>query len=171
MTDKTTPAAPVSPLQAKLNSEVEAQEQAQDAAKTAPAPQTIAMEKIEQTPSFGTQNPVGTQQAASPFAGKPLVFDAIGQKITDDARITKEKLWKEEMTSFLVPLEPGEKAGQAEETVQINGYKLTIKKGVFIPKLPMSVAIMLAAHYNINMGNVGMNMRIDRDERTRNALS
>ena len=49
--------------------------------------------------------------------------------LTEDAQRTKEFMDKQPKRSYYIPLNFGEKKG-AEETVTVNGYKLTIKKGV-----------------------------------------
>jgi hypothetical protein len=73
---------------------------------------------------------------------------------------TREKLMSGPMTSFVLPLEPGEKAG-AFETVNINGFKLTIKKGALV-EIPVPVMMLLANYKTIEVG-AGADMRADRD--------
>jgi hypothetical protein len=57
----------------------------------------------------------------------------------------------------------------AYDTIQNNGYKLTIQKGVMV-SLPMAVANLLAEKYRINM-TAGMEKRIDRTSATSEALT
>ena len=90
--------------------------------------------------------------------------------MTDDAKKMKEVLWSQPLIPTFIPCEGKEKPGVAEETVQINGYKLTIKKGVMV-MLPEQVTKMLWNHLNINQGNVGMDKRLDRDQKTLEALA
>jgi|GEM_PF-6428630 hypothetical protein len=76
-----------------------------------------------------------------------------------DAVVTKLKLAAEPQVRFYIPLMPGEKKG-AEETITINGYQRTIKKGVFM-NLPESMANTLAEYYHIEM-TAGEKMLVDR---------
>lgn len=61
----------------------------------------------------------------------------------------KKHLDSQPKVQFLVPLATGEKRG-AEETVQINGYRMVIKKGTMVT-IPQQVAEILADHYRIQM--------------------
>ena len=98
-------------------------------------------------------------------------FVNIDKHMTEDATRMKEYLWSQPLSTFVVPLYQGEKPGVAEEIVQINGYKLTIKKGVMV-KLPMPIIEILADHYAIQMGDgMGQDKRIDRDQAHLDALS
>ena len=83
----------------------------------------------------------------------------IAQLLTQDAKKTKEILSKQPRVDFIIPLMPGEKVG-ACETVQINGYKLTIKKGCVV-SIPKQVAFILAEHYKIST-EAGKDMLVDR---------
>lgn len=86
------------------------------------------------------------------------------QKMTEDM---KEHLATQQKVHFMIPLGEGEKDG-AYETVQINGYKMTIKKGTMVV-IPQQVAEILADHYRIS-SEVGQEWRIDRDNATEKAL-
>lgn len=99
-----------------------------------------------------------------------LVKDDLKFAMTEEAKRTKDILWSQPLIHFVVPLEGGEKAGQAEEVVMINGYRLTIKKGIVV-KIPEQIAQMLADLHRINMGDVGSDKRLDRDEKVMDALS
>ena len=81
---------------------------------------------------------------------------------------TKKKLNAGPMVRFFIPVSPGEQPG-ATEMVQINGYKLTIKKGVMVT-IPEAMANVLAQHFNIEM-NAGADMRSDRKQDIADALS
>ena len=70
-------------------------------------------------------------------------------------------------TQFVIPLAPGEKVG-AVETVSINGWKLTIKKGALVT-IPVAVMQVLANYYKVST-EAGQDKLIDRDDRTLNAL-
>lgn len=75
----------------------------------------------------------------------PEGFVPSGDRIKD----TKAILDAEPKVSFMCPLAPGEKMG-AEEIVQINGWKLTIKKNHLV-QVPKSVADMLANKYQVEV--------------------
>ena len=88
-----------------------------------------------------------------------LEVEAI-KKFPDDliAR-TKYILDNSEHTNFILPLAEGENNG-AYDTANINGYKLTIKKGVMV-NIPVAVAQLFAEKYRIAM-TVGEDKRADR---------
>jgi hypothetical protein len=107
------------------------------------------VEEVEETPKVVKQAPVMGMSA-----------DPIEQ--------TREILKHQEHVNFIVPMASGEKPG-AYETVQINGYKLTIQKGVMV-SIPKAVANLIANKYRINM-EAGSESKIDRDAKTSEALS
>ena len=80
----------------------------------------------------------------------------------DNVAATREKLMNGPKTFFVVPLDPGEKPG-AVETVNINGFKLTIKKGALV-EVPVAVMKVLANYYKVSL-EAGQDKLIDRDER------
>jgi len=83
----------------------------------------------------------------------------IAQLLSQDAKAMKDRLSKQPRVDFLIPLMPGERNG-AYETVQLNGYKLTIKKGCMV-NIPLQIAQVLADSYRIT-SEVGQDMLIDR---------
>lgn len=85
-----------------------------------------------------------------------------------DARATKRKLAQEDTTKFMIPFGIGEKHG-AVETVTINGYRLTIKKGVLV-EIPLTVAKLLMKHLDVR-SEVAEKFALHRDEATEEALS
>lgn len=85
----------------------------------------------------------------------------------DTAAETKDILAKSPHVNFIVPLGEGENAGSSE-TVQINGYRLTIQKGVMV-NIPVQVANLLAEKYRIAM-TAGQDKRIDRASDVSEAL-
>lgn len=93
-----------------------------------------------------------------------------GHKSLDVTRV-REKLLKQEIVSFMIPLGIGEKKG-AYEHVQINGWKAQVMKGDMV-KIPRQVAKMLMAYLSISEGkNIALpHGRVDRDEDTARALS
>jgi hypothetical protein len=86
----------------------------------------------------------------------------------DEVENTKRILDNGPHTNFIIPVFPGESEGSSE-TVQINGYRLTIKKGVMV-NIPLAVANLLAEKYHIAM-TAGQDKRLDRDAETERALS
>lgn len=91
----------------------------------------------------------------------------VQEALVGDAMHTKKVLDKEDKIMFMVPLSPHEKEGAYEE-VYINGYRMTIKKGVMV-QVPVSVANLLANKYQIEM-DAGKDFRIDRSEKVEEAL-
>lgn len=79
----------------------------------------------------------------------------------DNVSATREKLMNGPKTFFVVPLDPGEKPG-AVETVSINGFKLTIKKGALV-EIPIAAMKILANYYKVSL-EAGQDKLIDRDE-------
>lgn len=100
------------------------------------------------------------EPAKPPISAAAVSKDVVAQ--------TKAILAKAPHTNFIIPLAEGEQPG-AYETVQINGYGLTIKKGTLV-NIPMPVAHLLAEKYRIAM-EAGRSMRIDRDTKVDEALS
>jgi len=92
-------------------------------------------------------------------AGSPVNEMKVYQ---DNVAATREKLMNGPKTFFVVPLDPGEKPG-AVETVNINGFKLTIKKGALV-EIPVAVMKVLANYYKVSL-EAGQDKLIDRDER------
>lgn len=88
--------------------------------------------------------------------------------LADSAAKTKAMLDAGPHSMFMIPLAPGEKVG-AYEITELNGYKLTIKKGCMV-KLPDPIIEILAKHYQIQM-TAGQDKLIDRDSSVQNALS
>lgn len=85
-----------------------------------------------------------------------------------DAKRTKEAMANEPKVSYIIPLGFGEKKG-AYETVSINGYKLTIQKGVRV-EIPLPFAKLLDEYLGIQE-NVGLDKRLDLDEEKQKVLS
>lgn len=83
------------------------------------------------------------------------------------ARKSKYELENGEHTLFMIPLADGEKPG-AVETVNLNGYRLTIKKG-FQVSIPTACAQIIAEKYQVQM-LAGQEMLADRNEDTQSAL-
>lgn len=93
-------------------------------------------------------------------------------KLSRENLTTKELLAMEPKMNFVIPLEPGEKAGVDFRAVTINGYRFEVKKGVYV-ELPQSVAKLLMEAYNIE-NNVFSNhpLNLDRkNDRDRGSLN
>lgn len=119
-----------------------------------------------QTPENGSaDNGAGEAITAKPAKTTPSAAQA---KVNDVVKQTKEILSKSPHVQFIIPRTDTEPAN-AVETVQINGYRLTIQKGVMV-NIPIQVANLLAEKYRINM-TAGQDKRIDRDANTQKALS
>jgi len=80
----------------------------------------------------------------------------------------KEVVNKEKKVSIHIPLNQGEKRGEAVETVTINGYVWSIRKGEMV-EVPLSVYKILAE----SMGLVSKadELKVDRDSETIEALN
>ena len=86
---------------------------------------------------------------------------------SDPAVNTKNKLAKGEHVNFIIPMATGEKPG-AYEVVSINGYRLTIQKGVMV-NIPIAIANLIAEKYKINM-EAGSDKKINRSALTTEVL-
>lgn len=124
-------------------------------------------ENQEQAEPKGEAKKDEAKQEAKPAAAPAQDADKMKSWKSKEEQ-TKHKLSLQPKVSFLVPLMPGEMPG-AYETVQINGYRLTIKKGVMV-EVPKSVAEILAAHYQVQL-TAGQEKRIDRSQEVSDALS
>ncbi len=92
--------------------------------------------------------------------------EAVAKFPGDTAAQTKYILDNSEHVNFIIPQIEGE-AGK--ETVQINGYKLTLAKNTMV-NIPIQVAQLLAEKYKIAM-TLGQDKRIDRSSDVADALS
>lgn len=108
----------------------------------------------EQIAPAPTQAPVRPQTAkpaesVDKFTAIPGMADAMKDNIGLEgmALETKIILAKQPKVGFVVPVDPGEKAGVATRTVTINGYRFEIKKGVMV-QLPQDVVTLLMDAYN-----------------------
>jgi hypothetical protein len=140
------------------------------AAPVAPA----AEEKAPEDKSAAKAEPSKVDEKVYPKALSDKSYSGIlelteGHKSPDVTRV-RDKLLKQEIVSFMIPLGIGEKKG-AFEHVQINGWKAQVMKGDMV-QIPRQVAKMLMAYLNISEGKniVLPHGRIDRDEATSNAL-
>lgn len=109
---------------------------------------------------------VGADESAATPSKPATTSSAV--LLQDQAAQTKAILAKKPHVNFIIPIMDGEAKG-AYETVQINGYKLTIQKGIMV-NIPMPVANLLAEKYRINM-SAGEEHRIDRAPDVTGALA
>lgn len=127
----------------------------------------------------GTSNdesPTGETPAGKPREGflpdgrkiKPAPTDA---EVTASERSDKDRMKAYldscEKINFYIPLAPGEKKGQAYESVNLNGYRMEIKKGMQV-QIPVPVAERLADFLNID--SIGEQYRLDADAKRQEAL-
>lgn len=77
-----------------------------------------------------------------------------GLSLSPEAAATKAKLAKEPRMPFMIPLEGGEKKGEAYRPVIINGYRFEVKKGVMITDMPVTVAKLLMESMNIEVSTL-----------------
>lgn len=119
------------------------------------APEQTAKPKVAKVEAPAEKPVAPAAATAKPNAGKDIVAE------------TKNILKNSPHTNFIIPLGEGEKDG-AYDTVQINGYRLVIKKGVMV-NIPLPVANLLAEKYKIAM-TAGQEKRIDRTSDVSEAL-
>ena len=108
-----------------------------------------------------------------PVAQKPVkVSDRDVEKgLRGDAQKMKDHLAKQRKISIIIPMEPGVSPEIGEKipfVVNMNGYRLSIKRGVYV-EVPEQVAQMIMERLE-SEGKVGRSSRIDRDANTIEAL-
>ena len=111
---------------------------------------------------------VGSEQPA-PRVLTPLAqikADAVAKFPKDVTAQTGYILHNSEHVNFIVPQLEGE---TDEEEVQINGFKMTVKKNEMV-SIPVQVASLLAEKYRINM-EAGKDVRADRTTKISDALN
>lgn len=91
----------------------------------------------------------------------------VAKEAEGDAKRTKRILASQPTTKFMVPFDIGERHG-AVITVTINGYRLSIKKGVLV-EIPVGVAQVLMDHLNVR-SEAAEQFDLHRDEATEEAL-
>lgn len=116
-----------------------------------------------------TAKPAKTEAKTTPTAPQTpkekVKADAVAKFPKDIVAQTKYILDNSEHVNFIVPQLEGE---VGIEEVQINGYKLTIKKNVMV-NIPIQVAQLLAEKYRINL-EAGREHRIDSSAEKSEAL-
>lgn len=71
----------------------------------------------------------------------------IEAEVRGDHKLVKDALKKETVVRILIPLVGSEKKGVSQESVTINGYRVTIPKGIYVD-VPSSIADIIERHYN-----------------------
>lgn len=158
----------------------DSEEETQENPETTEAPEAEAEEEeevseeaedVEEEPSKApkAKEPLQSEEV-KPTSSFPQAQSQkdIGIEYGKMSQQMKEHLAKQPKVAFLIPLSDGEKNG-AYETVQINGYRMVIKKGTMV-QIPQQVAEILADHYRIS-SEAGQEYRMDRDDKTKDALS
>lgn len=136
--------------------------------KLAPAPEKKAA--VKET-SRASQQPAKADFDAAHKAldlARDLSEREVAKSAEGDARMAKRKLADAPTTKFMVPFDIGEKHG-AVVTVTVNGYRLSIKKGVLV-EIPVPVAELLMKHLDVR-SDVAEKFALHRDEATEEALS
>ena len=114
------------------------------------------------------------EEAPKPIVEQPKTFSAsqqsenIGVTYQRKAHQMKEILEKQPKVAFMIPKQEGDGDG-AFDTVQINGFRIEIKKGVMV-NIPQQCAEILADKYRIH-AEAGNQFRLNRNDRVEDALS
>lgn len=122
-----------------------------------------SVEAIEEEP----EEPV----VPAPTRRVPVSDREVEKQWKGDAQKMKEHLDKQRKVAIMIPLEVGVAPEVAEKipfTVNLNGYRFSIKRGVFV-EVPEQVAEMIKERLE-SEGKIGKNLRIDRDQSTLEAL-
>ena len=103
-------------------------------------------------------------QPEAPAAPKAASEQEVEKEWNADQNKMKAHLDAQPKVSIMIPLEQGVPPEQAEKvpfTVNINGYRLSIKRGVFVA-VPQQVAEMVKERLE-SEGQIGKSLRIDND--------
>lgn len=126
-------------------------------------------------PAAGDQS-AANQENAAPVPPQHVPSRAVVSHTSDHGIVygkrkaeMAEILKKQPKVAFLIPRVEGEDANLAYETVQINGHRMEIRKGVMV-NIPQQVAEILANKYQVQM-EAGADKRVDRDESVMDHLS
>lgn len=106
--------------------------------------------------------------ASKPATAKTGSTDnAVAKQHQSDAKKMQEHLASQPKVRMIIPLSPGEKPG-AFETVNLNGFRMEIKKGVSV-ELPQQVAEVLSEYLQIDL-NLANDYRLDLNPDKKAAL-
>ena len=105
------------------------------------------------------------EPAPEPATEKEAVNDKqIEKEWRNDVQRMKEHLDKQPKVSIMIPLEQGvppESADKIPFVVNLNGYRLAIKRGVFV-EVPMQIAEVVKANLE-SEGKIGSEYRLDKN--------
>ena len=149
--------------------EPEANENQGAPAQGPPAEVIVAQPPV--TPAPAGPAPVVTQAPENIAAANS---NSIGVQLIASSKSMADKLSREPKVRMNLPLRDGEKFGVSYEVVNLNGYRLKIKKGYSVD-LPMSIANILSEHYRIQLGtgaiSIERSARLDSRDDKINALT
>lgn len=128
-----------------------------------PAPVETAAVPPPVVPAFPGANQTGA-------AARPLNDEReFGIKYGKRQAAVKERLDKQPKVAFMIPKNPLEIDGLAYETVQIDGFRMEIRKGAMV-NLPQQVAEILAEKFNIET-TAGSDKVVGRSQDVTDALT
>jgi bifunctional DNA-binding transcriptional regulator/antitoxin component of YhaV-PrlF toxin-antitoxin module len=110
-------------------------------------------------------------EPSKPVSKAKVSDQEIVKGLRTDAQKMKEHLAGQKKIAIMIPLEPGVSPEIGEKIpfiVNMNGYRLSIKRGTYV-EVPEQVAQMIMERLQ-SEGKVGRERRIDRDEDTTAAL-
>lgn len=109
------------------------------------------------------------EQPAAPAA--PITDQKVEKEWRGDAAKMKAHLDKQKKVSVMIPLEQGVSAESAEKipfVVNLNGYRYSVKRGVFV-EVPMQIAEIIKERLE-SEGKIGSEYRLDRNQAKQDAL-
>lgn len=120
----------------------------------------------------GDEGEDSTEEEPEAPKTKPKASDReVEREWRGDALKMKEHLAKQKKVSIMIPLEVGVAPEVAEKipfTVNLNGYRFSIKRGTFV-EVPEQVANIIKERLE-SEGKIGRDLRIDRNQNTLEAL-
>ena len=112
------------------------------------------------------------EETPAPKVEKPKLSDMeVEKELRTDAAKMKAHLAKQKKVSVMIPLEQGVSPEVAEKVpfvVNLNGYRLSIKRGVFV-EVPEQIADMIKERLE-SEGKIGSKYRLDRNPDKMEAL-
>lgn len=137
-------------------------------APQAPAPETPAAPAPSAAPETSDEAPQAPQNVMPRMAAVRGNEDhgiIYGKRKAEIAEVLK----KQPKVAFMIPRQENELNGLSYETVQINGHRMEIRKGVMV-QIPQQVAEILAEKYRIQT-EAGADKLIGRSEETMDRLT
>lgn len=119
----------------------------------------------------GGQIEATSEPTPTPTPAGKVTEKEVQQALQGDAQRTKAHLDSQRKVSVMIPLDPGVDPRSAELvpfTININGYRLSIKRGVFV-EVPEQVANMVKARLETE-GKIGAGHKIENDPKKVEAL-